>query len=702
MTPLMRFSQDLIVLDPEGKPRDCEYLLPTMKCLLEHKADVDLIHLNHRTALHHLCYNGVTSASFDFIRLLVSSGALLCAKDVDGVTPFEVLFAGCVEPGRRTKYFTQSDGFDPSNVLQFIIDNAPDNLNDPLRPGIPPLSFALEWRHNTAVDLLLSKEEVSVDIRKTGKDIRTAIETAAYAGCTVSTARALLSRTNKSVYGFDPAHGNTLLHFAACDISDQTVLKQLLQGDINIEVLNRAAETPLHTAVSEGNCKAVRLLLEAGANTANASGATAILPLHLAAQAGRLPIVQTLIEFGADVNASSKDTKSTALHYASRNGSWDLVSFLIRRGALIDERDVDGATPYVVAARANHWHIVRKFTKLADLSVPDFEGLGGLHYAILAGSISLVRFLKKHCPALPQNIKDREGKILGNELTCTIRSGNIDLFQMFWEDKSKNFISEDGYGLSHFAVAASTNDVRNLLLPHITEWNLSTANMRYSNGHVGRRWHSLKGLQPFHIAVFYGNHTAVTFLREKDLLSDINALTTGEEAYSSVHLAAISNRPGTVKLLANIGADLNLKDKAGGQTPLHVAARLGFADIVTALLDAGCMPNLMDDYGMTPELLAIEHEHHAVAKILGQHLDSLKSNIDLREDNNPSTSVLDTHGKPWKLPLAPSPHMSKVMTSNVSIYAVHDTECPEALYKALEECNNHGVYNLKKPFKRLV
>jgi ankyrin repeat protein len=670
--------------------------------LIKHKADVKLVDLKSRTALHHLCYKGVTSASFDLIRLLVSSGASLCTKDVDGVTPFEVLFVGCVEPGRRARYFSRSSGFDPSNVLQFIIDNALDNLNDFFRAGIPPLSFALEWRDITAVDLLLSKENVSVDIRKTGRDIRTALEIAASTGCTAGTARALLSRTNKSVYDFDPARGYTLLHFAACDMSDQIVLKQLFQGDIDIEVLNRAAETPLHTAVAQGNCRAVRLLLEAGANTATTSGATAILPLHLAAQAGRLQIVQALVEFGADVNASSKDTKSTALHYASRSGSWDLVSFLIRMGALVDERDVIGATPYVVAARANHWHIVRKFTKFADLSVPDFKGWGVLHYAILASSMSLVRFLKKHCPALPQVIKDHEGRICGNELTCAISSGNIDLFRLFWKDESKNFISEDGYGLSHFAVAASPNDVRDLLLPHITEWNLSTANM-YSNTHLDRRYHILKGLRPFHMAVLNGNHTAITFLHEKDLISDINARTIGEEAYSSGHLATISNRPSTVKFLANIGADLNLKDKPDGQTPLHVAARLGFEGIVTALLNAGCMPNPTDDYGMTPELLAIEHKHHAVAKILGQYLDSLESNTDLGKDNNSSTSVLGPHhGKPWKLPLAPSPHMSKVMTSNVSIYAVHNTECPEALYKALEECNNHGVYNLKKPFKRLV
>jgi ankyrin repeat protein len=335
-----------------------------------------------------------------------------------------------------------------------------------------------------------------------------------------------------------------------------------------------------------------------------------------------------------------------------------------------------------VVARANHWHIVRKFTKLADLSVPNFDGLGVLHYAILAGSISLVRFLKKQCPALPQDIRDREGKLCGNELTCAITSGNVDLFQMFWEDESKNFISEDGYGLSHFAVEASTNDVRNLLLPYITGWNLSTAHRWYSYRHVGSsgHGHNIKGVQPFHIAVFDGNHTTIIFLREKDLLSDINALTIGEEAYYPVHLAVISNRRSTVKLLASIGADFNLKDNPNGQTPVQIAAELGLPDIVTELLNAGCMPNPTDDSGMTPELLAIEHEHHAVAKILGQHLDSLESNIDRLKDNNPSTSVLDTHhGKPWKPPLAPSQHMSKVMTSNVSIYAVHNTDCSEAL-----------------------
>jgi ankyrin repeat protein len=250
MTPLMSLSNRLVFLDKDNKLRDRGNLLSSIECLIKHKADVELVDLNNRTALHYLCFNEVTSASFGLIKLLVSSGASLCAKDVEGVTPFEVLFVTCVETSRRAKYFSQSEGFDASNVIHFIVENALDNVNDLFRSGIPPLSLALQWHDANAVDLLLSKEDVSVDIRKSGGDIRTSLEIAASTGCALDTARALLSRTNKSVYDFDPAHGYTLLRFAACDMSDQMVLMQLLQGDIDIEVLNKAAETPLHTAVS--------------------------------------------------------------------------------------------------------------------------------------------------------------------------------------------------------------------------------------------------------------------------------------------------------------------------------------------------------------------------------------------------------------------------------------------------------------------
>jgi ankyrin len=613
-----------------------------------------------------------------------------------------MLFVTCVHPALTKIMLSGPEHFDPDDILQYIIENAIGDLNKHFNSGIPPLSLALELHSTAAVSLLLSKKEVDVDIRKTTGDLRTALEIAAFSGCTKDAARELLSRTNNSVYGFDPVRGYTILHFAVCDMSDQMVLRELLQSNVNIEALNRAAETPLDTAISKGNLAAVKLLLEAGANTKVAVGDPPMYPLHLAAQEGRLPIVQALVEFGADVNASSENTKSTALHYASKNSAWDLISFLIKNGALLDARDIRGATPFLVAARAKRWHIVRKFTTtLADLSATDFSGLGALHRAILAGSISVVRFLQEHCPAATQDIRDRTGKIDGNFLTSAIESGNVDLFHMFWEDGAQSFVSDYGHGLAHFAMEADVNDVRNLLLLHNIDWKLSTASLTFDAGIP--EYPAPKGLLPLHVAAAIENNAAIAFLNDHDFLCDINALTTGAEAYSSLHLAAMFSGPSTVKLLKTLGADLDIKDAMNGQTPLHIAARLGFVDIVTVLLDAGCEPNPVDIHGITPELLAIEHKHHSAAKVLSQHLDSLESTIDATGTANSSASVLKPHpGKPWRLPLARSPHMTKVMTENISIYAIHDSECPETLYNSLEERKDYGVYYLGKPLKRLI
>jgi ankyrin repeat protein len=694
MTPLMRLSANLV-----SQFVDREYLAPCIECLMKHRADVELVDSNNLTALHHLCWNGVTSTSFRLIKLFITSGASLFAKDIQGVTPFEVLFVTIVDPARSDKYFSRSIGFEPRDVLEFILDNALDHLNDPLSFGQPPLNFALEKHNATAVSLLLSRKEVDVDIRSTKRDFRTALEIAASSGCTKDVARELLPRSKNSVYSFDPVQGYTVLHFAASNLSDQTMLRELLQSDLNIEALNKVGETPLYTSILQGNLAAVKLLIRAGASTTTAVGTPTIYPLHLAVQGGRVAIVQTLIESGADVNALSQDTKSTALHYASNKGSWGMVSLLLKHGALIDERDISGATPYVRAARANHWSLVRKFnTTSADLNSTDFTGWEALHYAIRTGSMQIVRFLHKHSSALNRDIKDSKGKIRGSTLTCAIQSGNVDLFEMFWEEGAKTFIGDYGYGLAHASVYPSTNEVRKMLLQYDVDWNLSTAWLYFDS--KAPEVQSPKGLLPLHVAAARGNDAAITFINDNNLGSGVNALTTGVEAYSALHLGAIFNHPNTIKLLHKLSADLDLKDTTEGQTALHIAARSGFAEIVTALLEAGCQPNPSDFHGSTPELLAFEHEHYNVATILTRHLDSLESNMNFATAENPSTSALKSHRKPWRLPLPRNKQMTGLMTGKFSIYAVHDSECQESLYKALEGGRDQGVYNLGKPVTR--
>jgi ankyrin repeat protein len=707
MTPLMIYSKFLGSYQLDNKLAK-RHLVQGIECLINHKADVTLADLNDdRTALHHLCLNGVTSTSFDITKLFVNSGgASLYSTDRFRITPFELLFVTCIDPTRKEKSFPQSEDFDPSDVLRFIINNASDHLNDKLSTRIPPLNFALKHGNATAVDILLEQEQVNVDIRGGDRDQLTALEIAASSGCTENIARVLLSRTDNSIYGFHPLQGYTLLHFAACDKSNQMVLRKLLERNVDIETLNRAGNTPLHIAILLENLPAVRLLLKEGANITAAVGNLDLCPLHLAASTGNLRIVESLILSGADINASSPQSGLTALHYASNRAPWSLISFLLQKGANIDARNNAGATPCLVAAQAKRWDIVRKYANTtADFNSKNFDGLGVLHYAVLSSAISIVEFLRRQGISLRQDITDHDGKVHGNTVICAAIAGNVDLFQMAWEDNAINFMNDYGWGLAHFAMCASGNGVRDLLLPYNVDWTLNTA-IYYSCSKASHLRFEPKGLLPLHMAAAGGNNSAINFLNDNNLVPSMDATTGRDGHYSSLHLAVIFNRLSTVKLLKTLGADLDLKDHNEEQTALHHAAQLGFAEIVTSLLDAGCQPNPVDVNGMTPESLALENGHEAVTAVISRHLDSLETKLDSVEGEHPSASVLESsrgkQGKPWRISLAQTTHMRRVMTGNLSIYAIDDIECPEELHTMLAKNKDHGVYNLGKTFHKSI
>lgn len=139
------------------------------------------------------------------------------------------------------------------------------------------------------------------------------------------------------------------------------------------------------------------------------------------------------------------------------------------------------------------------------------------------------------------------------------------------------------------------------------------------------------------------------------------------------------------------------------QTPLHLAARHGRVDIVAALLEAGCAPNPMDIQGLTPELLAMENDQHAVVKIISEHLDKLEAKLETAE-GEPSGLTLPAAGtKTWKLPLLKSQHVMDVMKDgNMTIYAVHGSDASEEVKRVLGDNDGNGVFCLGKPYKRRI
>lgn len=77
--------------------------------------------------------------------------------------------------------------------------------------------------------------------------------------------------------------------------------------------------------------------------------------------------------------------------------------------------------------------------------------------------------------------------------------------------------------------------------------------------------------------------------------------------WTSLHRAAKKNDPRAATEALQCGADINAQD-SNGETPLHIAMRKGFIDVVTLLRKEGASVEIKDKKGVKPAYLAPQME----------------------------------------------------------------------------------------------
>ena len=145
-------------------------------------------------------------------------------------------------------------------------------------------------------------------------------------------------------------------------------MKQILITTIAAAVLvGCGPSVDIHEAAKDGNIKAVKQHLDAGADVNSKGGYENGTALHFAAGKGHKEIVELLIAKGVDVNA--KDNRGgTPLHSTASGGQKEIAKLLIAKGADVNAKDEDGETPLDWAIRNSNWkHVRRKRTETADL-----------------------------------------------------------------------------------------------------------------------------------------------------------------------------------------------------------------------------------------------------------------------------------------------------------------------------------------------
>ena len=88
--------------------------------------------------------------------------------------------------------------------------------------------------------------------------------------------------------------------------------------------------------------------------------------------------------------------------------------------------------------------------------------------------------------------------------------------------------------------------------------------------------------------------------------------------WSPLHSAVSNNRIITVRLLIENGADVNQQCDCNGDTPLHIAARKGFYEIIVVLLSSGAKESkaIKNDNNKTPYDLASDGGFSSTAQLL--------------------------------------------------------------------------------------
>lgn len=370
-----------------------------------------------------------------------------------------------------------------------------------------------------------------------------------------------ITETNKdAVYDAnDPMFVDLLLR--AVRDNNGVVVDYLIKAVPGMQ-FRHADSTLLHVAAAANAVDTGRVLLNAGhpINALDKSNAT---PLLVAVCARSRNVVRLLLQHNATVN--DKDHRgNTPLHVAAKTCQEDIARDLIEHGAAINETNQEGLTPLCLAV------VHTQCLSLIDMLLQHHANIGALNPAAVS-DVSKTLLL----PAVRSN--------LPAVVAFLVQAGNVDL-------------TADDFGRLLLCVASSIN-----LVPTMRVLMDAGANINDAA--------SANDETPLMAAVRANAVNAMAFLLDKH--TDVHVKNSDGD--TALHLATMLGRD--ITGLLDKGARIDEKTKCG-ETPVYLAVRHHRVDLLNTLLTRGASPNITNDHGVSPMLVALTSRQPSPPEII--------------------------------------------------------------------------------------
>ncbi len=282
----------------------------------------------------------------DIVRYLVSKGESLHITTSEGWTALTE--ATRADDLQMVQHLIEKESFDPNG--------------NPPGVHLPLVAACFSTRRDTAEAARLLLEQYHADILAREKDGFTCLHYAVMKEGKASAVETLLdcARANgrlQDLLAAADVWGCLPLHWAATGCTNAAEL--LLESGAQPNVLDNNSRTPLCWAVTDGNHRNVRTLLEWDADP-NLHGPSDWPPLSVAADRGDLDIVDMLLESN-NIKLDTEIEKGwTALMLAARRGHTEIAFSLLEHSARPDFRNQAGQSFVTIARFFNQLEFLKK------------------------------------------------------------------------------------------------------------------------------------------------------------------------------------------------------------------------------------------------------------------------------------------------------------------------------------------------------